>query len=82
MVGAWMKLLKGEEHDNEAFEAGFREMFKDIARYLENEKTSHFFNVDVFKGKDQAWGRLGDRRGSSHVQLEKNSKVEIIIQYN
>ena len=32
MVGAWMKLLKGEEHDSEAFEAGFREMFKDIVR--------------------------------------------------
>ena len=35
-----------------------------------------------FKGKDQAWGRLGDCRGSSHVQLEKNSKVEITIQLN
>ena len=36
----------------------------------------------MFKGKDQAWGRLGDRRGSSYVQLEKNSKVEITIQLN
>ena len=36
MVGAWMKLFKGEEHNSE-FEAGFREMFKDIARYLENK---------------------------------------------
>ena len=36
MVGAWMKLLKGKEHNSE-FEAGFREMFKDIARYLENK---------------------------------------------
>ena len=42
MVGAWMKLLKGEEHDSEAFEAGFREMFKDIARYLENKKLAIF----------------------------------------
>ena len=33
----------------------------------------------MFKGKVQAWGRLGDRRGSSYVQLEKNSKVEITI---
>ena len=38
--------------------------------------------MDVFEGKDQAWGRLGDCRGSSHVQLEKNSKVEITIQLN
>ena len=36
----------------------------------------------MFKGKSQAWGRLGDRRGSSHVQLEKSSKVEITIQLN
>ena len=42
MVGAWMKLLKGEEHDSEAFEAGFREMFKDIVRYLENKKLAIF----------------------------------------
>jgi len=31
-VGAWMKLLKGEEHDSEVIEAGFKEMFKDIVR--------------------------------------------------
>ena len=42
MVGAWMKLLKGEEHDNEAFEAGFREMFKDIARYWRMKKLANF----------------------------------------
>ena len=42
-----MKLLKGEEHDSEVIEAGFKEMFKDIVRYLENKKRSHFFIVDV-----------------------------------
>ena len=42
MVGAWMKVLRGEDYDSEAFEAGFREMFKDIVRYLGNIKTSHF----------------------------------------
>ena len=31
MVGAWKKFFKGEGHNSE-FEAGFREMFKDIAR--------------------------------------------------
>ena len=62
MVGAWMKLLKGEEHDSEAFEAGFREMFKDIARYLENEKTSHFFNVNV-EGKGPGLGETGRSQG-------------------
>ena len=36
----------------------------------------------MFKGKGKARGRLGDRRGSSHVQLEKNSKVEITVQLN
>ena len=36
----------------------------------------------MFKGKSQAWGRLGDCRGSSHVPLEKNSKVVITIQMN
>merc|ERR1711936_576689 len=32
MVGAWMKVLRGEDYDRETFEAGFREMFKDIVR--------------------------------------------------
>ena len=36
----------------------------------------------MFKGKSQAWGRLGDCRGSSYVQLEENSKVEMTIQLN
>ena len=76
-----MKLLKGEEHDSEAFEAGFKEMFKDIVRYLENKKEA-IFSLWMFKGKGQAWGILGDRRGSSYVQLEKNSKVEITIKLN
>ena len=37
-----MKLLRGEDYDRETFEAGFREMFKDIVRYLENEKIAIF----------------------------------------
>ena len=41
MVGAWKKFFKGEGHNSE-FEAGFREMFKDIARYLENKKLAIF----------------------------------------
>ena len=80
MVGAWKKFFKGEGHNSE-FEAGFREMFKDIVRYLENKKLA-IFPMWMFKGKGQAWGRLGDCRGSSHVQLEKNSKVEMTIQLN
>ena len=55
MVGAWMKLLKGKEHNSE-FEAGFREMFKDIVRYLENKKLA-IFSMWMFKGKGQSWGR-------------------------
>ena len=56
-------------------------MFKDIARYLENKKIA-IFSMWMFKGKSQAWGRPGDRRGSSYVQLEENSKVEMTIQLN
>ena len=59
MVGAWMKLLRGEEHDSEAFEAGFREMFKDIVRYLVNKKT---INLDV-SGKGPGLGETGRSQG-------------------
>ena len=45
-------------------------------------KKLAIFSMWMFKGKDKAWGRLGDCRGSSHVQLEKNSKVERTIQLN
>ena len=62
MVGAWMKLLKGEEHDSEAFEAGFREMFKDIVRYLENKKLA-IFSMWMFLGKGPGLGETGRLQG-------------------
>ena len=57
MVGAWKKFFKGEGHNSE-FEAGFREMFKDIARYLENKKIA-IFSMWMFKRERAGLG--GDR---------------------
>ena len=71
MVGAWKKFFKGEGHNSE-FEAGFREMFKDIARERARLGGDWTIAGVLFSSKMREMARILKKRSPPLSQERRN----------